>query len=210
MAGNTEDVAPRRRRLRGLSRLIVLTMVIGTVYLTVTFVQVWMASNAEYRGQADAIIVLGAAQYDGVPSPVLEGRLDRALELHTTGVADKIVTTGSNQPGDRFTQGFAGYDYLRDQGVDDADIVVIVDGSNTWEELSAAANQLRPSGLTKVVLVSDPYHSLRAENIAAEVGLDAEVSPTDSDSATSQLLRETVGVAVGRVIGFRRLSNWTP
>lgn len=209
MAGtNNSEVSTVRRRT--VLRLALLFVLIGVLYLTVTFVQVWMASNDDYRGSADAIIVLGAAQYDGVPSPVLEGRLDHALELHAQGVADKIVTTGSNQPGDRFTQGFAGYDYLRDQGVPDADIVVIVDGSNTWEELSAAANQLKPEGLTTVVLVSDPYHSLRAESIAVELGLTAEVSPTNSDSAAGQLARETVGVAVGRVVGFRRLSNWSP
>ncbi len=196
--------------VRGVGRGVVWGALLGVFYLLFTFVQVWMASNDSYEGAADAIVVLGAAQYDGVPSPVLEGRLDRALELHRAGVADKIVTTGSNQPGDRFTQGFAGYDYLRDKGVADEDIVVIVDGTNTWEEVSAAANQLKPLGLTSVVLVSDPYHSMRAQRIASEVGLDAEVSPTTSDSGTAQLARETAAVAIGRIIGFRRLSNWSP
>ncbi len=202
--------APKTPNAGKFGRLVLLVVLAGFAYLAVTFVQVWMASNNDYRGKADAIIVLGAAQYDGVPSPVLEGRLTHALNLHSAGMAEKIVTTGSNQPGDRFTQGFAGYDFLRDQGVADADIVVIVDGSNTWEEISAAANQLKPDGRTSVVLVSDPYHSMRAKKIAEELGLNAEVSPTDSDSAAGQLARETVGVAVGRVIGFRRLSNWTP
>ncbi|MEE9417688.1 MAG: YdcF family protein [Acidimicrobiales bacterium] len=194
--------------MRRLLRIAIALALLVLLYVGITFVQVWSASRADYRGTADALVVLGAAQYDGRPSPVLEARLEHALELYSEGVADKIVTTGSNQEGDRFTQGFAGYDYLRDRGVPDADIVVIVDGSNTWEELSAAANQLRPLGLTNVVLVSDPYHSLRADRIADEVGLDANVSPTNSSSATSQLVRETVGVAVGRIIGFRRLSNW--
>lgn len=200
---------PRWSRLGWVVRVALGLFAVGVLYLGVTFVQVWSAANNDFRGDVDAIIVLGAAQYDGVPSPILEGRLDHALELHGAGVATRIVTTGSNQPGDRFTQGFAGYDYLRDQGIEDGDIVVIVDGSNTWEELSAAANQLRPDGLTQVVLVSDGYHSLRAASIADELGLEAEFSSTGGDAAIGQLARETVGVAVGRIVGFRRLSNWT-
>ena len=200
---------PRWSRLGWVVRVALGLFAVGVLYLGVTFVQVWSAANNDFRGDVDAIIILGAAQYDGVPSPILEGRLDHALELHGAGVATRIVTTGSNQPGDRFTQGFAGYDYLRDQGIEDGDIVVIVDGSNTWEELSAAANQLRPDGLTQVVLVSDGYHSLRAASIADELGLEAEFSSTGGDAAIGQLARETVGVAVGRIVGFRRLSNWT-
>ncbi len=203
VAGTQDDVAPRRWGRKALA-LIVLG---GFAYLAITFVQVWATSRTDYRGSADALIVLGAAQYDGVPSPVFEGRLEHALTLYNDGLADKIVTTGSNQPGDVFTQGFAGYEYLRDQGVPDEDIVVIVDGKNTWEELSAAANQLKPLGLTDVILVSDPYHSHRAASIAAEVGLDADPSPTDSASPTKQLVRESGAVAVGRLIGYRRLSN---
>ena len=153
-------------------------------------------------------MVLGAAQYDGRPSPVLEARLDRALELYQEGLAPVIVTTGSNQEGDRFTQGFTGFTYLRDQGVPEADLRIVVDGTNTFEELSATANVLREERLgTDVLLVSDPYHALRAVEIAREVGLEAWFSPTDLDSSFRQLVRETAGVSVGRIVGFRRVSN---
>jgi len=87
---------------------------LAVLYLGITYVQVWIASGAdEAREGADAAVVLGAAQYDGEPSPVLAARLDRAFELYDAELVAVIVTTGSNQPGDRFTQGFAGYDYLR-------------------------------------------------------------------------------------------------
>ncbi len=190
-------------------RYVVLALVaMAAVYILATFVMVWRASRADDAGPADAIVVLGAAQYDGVPSPVLQGRLDHALELYRQGLAPIIVPTGANQPGDRFTQGFAGYDYLRAQGVPEDALLVIVDGSNTYEELLATANQLLPRELDQVVLVSDPYHALRVDHIAGEVGLDAVVSPTDTGATLRSLLRETAAVSVGRIVSYRRLSSW--
>lgn len=181
---------------------------LGVVYVLANFTLVWRASRTDDARPADAIVVLGAAQYDGVPSPVLRGRLDHALELYEEGMASIIVPTGANQPGDRFTQGFAGYDYLRDRGVPDEDLLVIVDGSNTFEELSATANQLLPRELEEVILVSDGYHALRVDHIAGEVGLDAVVSPTDGGSSFGELVRETAAVSVGRIVSYRRLSAW--
>lgn len=181
---------------------------LGLLYLGVTFVQVWYASGQDDARSADAIVVLGAAQYDGRPSPVLEARLDAALALYQQGLAPVIITTGSSQAGDRFTQGFAGFTYLRDLGVPESDLRVVVDGTNTFEELSATANVLREEQLGEdVILVSDPYHAFRASEIAREVGLAPYFSPTDFDSSVSQLVRETAAVSLGRVIGFRRVSN---
>ena len=183
-------------------------VLIGLLYVGVTFVQVWWASRVDDARPVDAIVVLGAAQYDGRPSPVLEARLDTALALYEEGLAPVIVTTGSNQDGDRFTQGFTGFTYLRDQGVPESDLRIVVDGTNTFEELSATANVLRDEALgDRVLLVSDPYHALRAVEIAREVGLEAWFSPTDLDSSVRQLVRETAGVSLGRIVGFRRVSN---
>lgn len=183
-------------------------VVLGCLYVAITFAQVWHTSRAEASGPADAIVVLGAAQYDGRPSPVLQARLDAALGLYRNGIAPLIVTTGSNQAGDRFTQGFAGFTYLRDAGVPEADLRVVVDGTTTYEELAATANVLLGEDIgTDVVVVSDPYHGLRAVETAREVGLDAVFSPTDLEASFSQLARETVGVSVGRLAGYRRISG---
>lgn len=181
---------------------------LGCLYLAVTFFQVLARSGDDERDAVDAIVVLGAAQYDGSPSPVLGRRLDHALELYRDGVAPLIVTTGSNQPGDRFTEGYAGYEYLLLAGVPDEALIVITTGSSTWEQIAATSRQLRAREVDAVVLVSDPYHSLRLDQIAGEVGLDASVSPTDTGSSVRQLLRETAAVSVGRIIGYRRLENW--
>lgn len=198
------------RLARWAVRLALIGASLLIVYLAVTFGQVWWASRQDDAPPSDAIVVLGAAQWDGKPSPVLQARLDHAVELWEQGVAPVIVVTGGNQPGDRFTQGFTGYDELKRQGVPEDAIRVEVEGHDTYTELSASANILRTEQLgERVVLVSDPYHAFRSQQIADEVGLDASVSPTDSGAPLESLARETAAVAVGRLVGFRRLSNWT-
>ena len=177
-------------------------------YLLLVFFQVWLNSARDQARPADAIVVLGAAQWDGVPSPVLEARLEKALKLYEEGLSPIIVTTGSKQTGDRFTEAYAGLTYLLERSVPESSILVVVDGNNTFESLSATANVLTDRGIgNKVILVSDPYHALRAKEIAREVGLQAWFSPTDLSSSFSQLIRETAGTSVGRMIGFRKASN---
>jgi len=177
-------------------------------FVGVTFVQVWLQSMRDEVKRADAIVVLGAAQWDGVPSPVLKARLDHALDLYENGVAPYIVTTGSKQKGDRYTEAYTGLTYLLERGIPESKIIVIVDGSNTYQSLSATSNAIESVGLgSEVLLVSDPYHALRAKEIAREVGLNPSFSPTKLDSSFGQLARETLGTSIGRIIGFRRAST---
>jgi len=191
-----------------VARLIIIGVAIGVVYVGFTFIQVLVASGRDQRETVDAIVVLGAAQYDGAPSPVLAGRLDHAYELWLDGVAPLVVTTGSNQEGDRFTEGFAGFEYLRFEGIPEDELLVITDGSSTWEQLAATARQLRARDLDSVVMVSDPYHTLRLTQIASEVGLSATVSSTEGSASLRQLVRETAAVSLGRILGYRRVDNW--
>jgi uncharacterized SAM-binding protein YcdF (DUF218 family) len=194
----------RRRIVRGIGLLLVLVM----AYLAVTFIQVWRASSEDGAQPADAIVVLGAAQYDGRPSPVLEARLQRALELYEGGLAPLIVVTGGRQAGDTFTEATAGYNWLRDEGVPDEAIEKEVQGRSTYESLAATARFLRDEDVMEVVLVTDGYHALRVSGIAREVGLTPHVSGVDMDGPTiAQLSRETGAVSLGRVIGYRRLTN---
>lgn len=188
--------------------MLIIAVMIGVAYVGITFIQVLVASGRDQRESVDAIVVLGAAQYDGAPSPVLAGRLDHAYQLWSDGVAPLVVTTGSNQEGDRFTEGYAGFEYLRFEGIPEDDLLVITDGSSTWEQLAATARQLRARGFDSVVLVSDPYHTLRLTQIASEVGLSATVSSTDGSASLRQLVRETAAVSLGRILGYRRVDNW--
>lgn len=197
------------RALRLLARAGVLLLAALVVWAAITFVQVWRAADADSHHPAQAIIVLGAAQYDGRPSPVLQGRLDHAVQLYDADVAPVVVVTGGKRPADRFTEAAASYRYLRDQGIPDEAIVREEQGSNTWSQLAAATRILRERNLFDVVLVSDDYHAYRLDRIAHELGLRAQVSPVDPGLSAAgrarAFARETAAVAVGRVIGFRRL-----
>ena len=194
---------PRPRRARWWVLLAIPVLVVG--YLGITFVQVRSAAGRDDRTPVDAIVVLGAAQYDGRPSPVLKRRLDHALELYRADVAPEIVLTGGKRDGDRFTEAFTGFKYLRQAGVPDDALVIISDGANTWESLAAAARQLKAQGDNRIVLVSDPYHNERLLGTAGELGLPAGVPSPGPKASLRQLAGETAAVALGRLIGYRRL-----
>jgi uncharacterized SAM-binding protein YcdF (DUF218 family) len=193
------------RVLRIGLRVVAVAVVLGIAYMSVTFIQVWQASRRDEAAVAQAIIVLGAAQYDGVPSPVLANRLDHTIELYEAGIAPLIVTTGGKQEGDRFTEAEASATYLEEHGVPGSAIERETTGGSSWESLASAARFLREDGITEVVLVSDGYHAMRIDGIAAELGLDATVSPADGSSSLSSLVRETFAVSLGRIIGYDRL-----
>jgi uncharacterized SAM-binding protein YcdF (DUF218 family) len=198
------------RRVVGIGvRVTAVAVAAVVVYVAVTFVQVWLASRRDDARKAQAIVVFGAAQYNGRPSAVLRARLDHAAALWMRKLAPVVVVTGGSQPGDRFTEATASADYLHTKGVPDADILREVSGHSSWQSLAAAANFLKVRNISDVILVSDPFHSLRITNMAAELGLQASASPTRTSpingfSATEYMGRETLAVAVGRVVGFRR------
>jgi vancomycin permeability regulator SanA len=196
-----------RSVVRGFTVLLVLVL----AYVGVTFTQVWAASRADGASPAQAIIVLGAAQYDGRPSPVLRARLDHAADLYHRELAPIVVVTGGNRPGDRFTEATAGASYLHQQGVPDSAIRREVSGRSTYESLAATARFLGREGVDAVLLVSDRTHSYRLQAIAEDVGLDARVSPTPSHTTRQTTLRalarETAAVALGRVLGYRRITG---
>ncbi len=182
------------------------------LYLAVTFAQVWRAARADQARPAEAIVVFGTAQYNGVPSPVLAARLDHAIELYRKRLAPVIVVTGGNQPGDQFTEATASANYLIQRGVPDDDVLREVSGTSSWQSLAAAANFLSDRSIREVLLVSDPFHSLRIQAMANELGLEGHPSPTTTSpiggmSEARYMARETVAVAVGRVIGFRRQAS---
>jgi uncharacterized SAM-binding protein YcdF (DUF218 family) len=193
--------------LRWVWRVVLALGFLVVAYLLFTFVQVWMHSRRDSVQAADAIVVLGAAQYDCRPSPVLEQRLDHAFDLYDDGVASTIVVTGGKREGDRCTEAQSSADYLRGRGVPDDDLLLEVQGRNSWESLAATGHILRDRGMTRAVLVTDGYHALRVLAIAEQVGLDASVSPSHPGGSLGELVMETGAVAVGRIIGFDRLVN---
>lgn len=153
---------------------------------------VWMAAHhddASEIDRADAIVVLGAAQYDGDPSPVFAGRLDHAALLFEQGRAEQVIVLGGGQPGDRFTEAEAGGAYLVDKGVPEDAIVPVPEGNTTFESLRAAAPVMRDAGIDSAFLVSDPWHNARVERMAGDLGIDGHASATWRSAATSQETR---------------------
>lgn len=198
--------------LRWVPRAAALLAAVLVLYVALTGVQVWAAAHRDEAGAAEVIVVLGAAQYDGRPSPVLAARLDHAVDLYERDVADSIVVTGGSRPGDRFTEAAASARYLSARGVPGGAVERETTGGSSYESLAATARFLRDDGVHDVLLVSDPYHALRIRTIAEDVGLDARVSPTPGglyswESRVRNLVRETGAVALGRLVGFRRLDR---
>ncbi len=181
------------------------------VYFAVTLVQVWLTSRHYDPRKAQAIVVMGAAQYDGVPSPDLRARLDEALLLynHGHGNAPLIAVTGSKERGDQFTEAESGARYLEDHGVPPSAIVE-AGGDDSWMNLADVVPELRRRGVHSVLVVTEPFHEDRSMAIASDMGLEPFPTPTRSSpisgwSTVPYFLKEGFGVALGRVIGFQNL-----
>jgi uncharacterized SAM-binding protein YcdF (DUF218 family) len=195
-------------------RVGLIVLLAALLYYVVTLVQVWWAARGDDTRRSEAIVVLGAAQYNGRPSPVFKARLDHAAELYHDRVAPLIVVTGGKQIGDQFTEATSGANYLHGKGVPDAAILRETTSRTSWESLSAAARVLQNRGEKDVVLVSDPFHALRIRSIANELGLDAVTSPTRTSPISGldewrRFMSEALRVAAGRIVGFGRLARGT-
>jgi uncharacterized SAM-binding protein YcdF (DUF218 family) len=190
-------------------RVVALVVLALLIYLGVTFVQVWLTSRRDDPRPAEAIVVFGAAQYNGKPSPVLRARLDHAADLYRKKVAPIIVVTGGKVPGDQVTEATASADYLQQRyGIADKAILRETGSRNSWQQMATAAYLLRRQQKEHVVLVTDPFHAARVKAMAEELGLVASVSPTRTSpikgaTELQHFGRETVAVALGRVFGFR-------
>jgi uncharacterized SAM-binding protein YcdF (DUF218 family) len=205
-----EPPAPTRPRRRGRRIVWGLAVLAGLVlvYYVVSLYDVWFTGQRNDARPVDAIVVMGAAQYDGRPSPQLASRLDHALDLYRKGYANRIFVTGGKQPLDRFTEAASEARYLEDRGVPDGAILRETQGRDSWQSLTAVASQLKDLGLHSVLLVSDPYHMARIKGMAEELGLEAHVSATPSSpvgglSAFRHDVEEAAGVGISRVIGYR-------
>lgn len=146
-----------------------------------TAARVWWVARQDQHPRSDAIVVLGASQFDGRPSKVLQARLDHAVTLFGQGVAPRVVTVGGGRPGDRFTEAEAGARYLRDHGVTSVD--ALGTGSDTLESLRAVAAEFKAKGWHSAVIVTDPWHSLRSRRMAQDLGLEAHTSPVRTGPA---------------------------
>jgi len=185
-------------------------LLVAVIVVAWAAVVVWRAAHhddASEVAHADVIVVLGAAQYNGTPSPVFQGRLDHALLLWTQGRAGIVYTVGSKQPGDRTTEAAAGRDYLVANGVPAASVVVLPVGHTTLQSLQAVAAEMRRGDLGSAFLVSDPWHNARLEAMSTDLGFRGYTSATWTSAATSEgargqgYLRETFAYLEYRLLG---------
>jgi uncharacterized SAM-binding protein YcdF (DUF218 family) len=181
----------------------------GTVKLLLFFFACWallLVAIAVYGQRdeartADAIVVLGAAQYNGHPSPVLEARLQHAVELYQAGRARTMIMTGGQAPGDTVSEAVVSRRWAMRHGVPRDAILVETTGMNTRESMRAVAALMKARGLKAAVLVSDPFHMLRLKLLARQMGLKGYTSPTESSPISRNpaeerkfLLRESIGL----------------
>jgi uncharacterized SAM-binding protein YcdF (DUF218 family) len=203
------------RSMRWFARHPVWTVLLALLTAVVLLVggaawSVWRSAHhdaASDHEHADAIVVLGAAQYNGVPSPVFQGRLDHAALLWQQGRADIVFTVGSKQPGDRFTEAEAGRDYLSSHGVPADSIVALDIGHSTYQSLQAVAHEMQDRQLSTAFLVSDPWHNARITAMADDLGLEGYASATwtsadaSQESRAKEYVRETLAYLYYRLFG---------
>jgi uncharacterized SAM-binding protein YcdF (DUF218 family) len=195
--------------IRWALKIIALIFLAVLVYFVVTLVQVWLTSRQYDPHPAGAIVVMGAAQYDGVPSPDLAARLHEAYLLFHQGYARLVMVTGGKEPGDVYTEAQSGTQYLESMGVPAADILQ-AGGNDSYENLSDAAPNLKARGAETVLISTDPFHEFRSMAIASELGLTPSPTPTQTSpirgwATVPYFLKEAAGVALGRIVGYNHL-----
>jgi uncharacterized SAM-binding protein YcdF (DUF218 family) len=191
-----------------LVRVAVAVVLAVALLVGSTALAIWYTARQDERSPADAIIVLGSAQYNGVPSSIFEARLEHALKLYQDGVAPVVVTVGGKKAGDQFTEAEAGAQYLADSGVPSDALLALPTGVDTLESMRAAGRAFDERGWSSAVLVTDPWHAMRTQRMAEDAGIDAESSPTRQGPAvysrTTQfryILRETAAYLLYRATG---------
>ena len=197
-----------RSYIKSIRRLIGLGLLAGLVAFAFVFYQVWRQSRIDEAQPADAIVVLGAAQYWGRPSPVLKARLDHALDLYRRELAPRIIATGGQGLGARFSEGEVSRRYLSEHGVPAEYVSVESSGQSTMQSAAAVAEMMDQMRLSSCIVVSDDYHIHRAKKMLEEHGLTVYGSPRgsrveyDAWARCKRLARESASYILWR-IGIR-------
>lgn len=182
--------APPKRMRTFIARVLILLLVLAVGWIASVALRVWWVARGDDRSHTDAIVVLGASQYDGDPSPVFAGRLDHVTELYQEGVAPAVVTVGSNMPGDRFTEAGSGRQYLVDAGVPGRAIESLPFGRDTWRSLQAVQKLADDRGWNTFTLVTDPWHEFRTREMAEALGMRVTTSPTRTGPIVQERITE--------------------
>lgn len=171
---------------------VALALVVAMALLVgVTAYRVWHAGQGDYRGKADVVVVLGAAQFDGRPQEYLRARLEHARTLYQEGRAPRILTLGGKQSGDRYTEGEAGRIWLIEHDVPASAVTSVGEGRNTLDSVRAAAAIMKDHRWSSAIVVTDPWHELRSTTMLTDQGVTVHGSPTPTGPS-----RGGIGVTV--------------
>jgi uncharacterized SAM-binding protein YcdF (DUF218 family) len=157
--------------------LAVLTVLGALAYGAATYSRIRGAAGIDEAAPADVIIVLGAAQYNGRPSPVLEARLDHALDLFNRGLANVVITTGGYGPDPNYSEAHVSASYLNEMGIDTSQIVTQQGSGSTTATVVDAARHMNANGWTRAIVVSDGFHLYRLKEIFRDKGIEVFGSP---------------------------------
>jgi uncharacterized SAM-binding protein YcdF (DUF218 family) len=163
----------------------------GVLYVAVVYTGVVRGTRGGELGPADAIVVFGAAEYDGRPSPVYKARLDHAAQLYRRGLAPIVITTGGAGADPRFSEGEVGRDYLRTQGVPDAQLIAETQSSDTAESARRVATILRANHMNSCLAVSDGYHMFRIKRMLGREGIAVVPAPRPNSKPPSFWKRQS-------------------
>jgi uncharacterized SAM-binding protein YcdF (DUF218 family) len=191
-----------------MARVLAAAVLAFVLVVASTALAIWWTARQNSQPASDAIVVLGTAQYNGVPSSIFEARLEHAIALYDDGVAPVIVTVGGKATGDQFSEAEAGRNYLSDSGVPGDALLAVPEGVDTLESMRKVSTAFDERGWSSAVLVTDPWHAMRAERMAEDAGIDAESSPTRQGPAVQTratqfryILRETAAYLLYRATG---------
>ena len=166
-----DDHATRRATGRWLLRLEALGVLALAAFLALTAVRIVHEGSLQEVHSADAIVVFGAAEYSGHPSPVLRARLDHAFDLFQEGIAPVVITTGGAAADPSFSEGGVGRDYLERRGIPERNLIAETQGSDTAQSAVRVAVIMRANGLRSCVAVSDAYHVFRIKRLLEHEGI---------------------------------------
>jgi uncharacterized SAM-binding protein YcdF (DUF218 family) len=158
--------------MRFFGKVVLVVILVVIAYPAFLAFEIWQQSRHDEVRAADVIVVLGAAQYDGEPSPVLKARLDQAAYLYNEDLSPLVIVTGGKQKGDRFTEAQVSHEYLEEQGIPEEDILEEEEGRTTYESLKQVRQIALDNGIDSALLVSDPLHSERIKRMAIDLGFE--------------------------------------
>ncbi len=167
----SDDLVNRHPRRRWLLRLEALALLALAAFLVLTTVRIVHEGALQELHPADAIVVFGAAEYSGHPSPVLRARLDHAFDLFRQGIAPVVIVTGGAASDPSFSEGGVGSDYLKHRGIPERNLIAETQGSDTAQSAVRVAVIMRANGLHSCVAVSDAYHVFRIKRLLEHEGV---------------------------------------